>query len=51
MSEREQAWKLLNDNQAIINDSIYRQINLEEVNNFISKMLAGKHNKRTVIAF
>ncbi|MBL6784998.1 MAG: YhdH/YhfP family quinone oxidoreductase [Rickettsiales bacterium] len=51
MSEREQAWKLLNDNQSIINDSIYRQINLEEVNDFISKMLAGKHNKRTVIAF
>jgi acrylyl-CoA reductase (NADPH) len=51
MDNRKQAWQLLGQNKALINDSIYREIGLNELSEYIDNMLQGNHSKRTIIAF
>ncbi len=51
IESRKQAWQLLGQNKAIINDSIYQEIGLNELSEYIDNMLQGNHSKRTIIAF
>lgn len=47
--ERVAAWDFLSKHSRILTDKLYREITLNEIPEYLEKMLKGTHNKRTIV--